>query len=98
MKKILSIAAFIMSSPLWAAGTVLPSETLAVTPQGVSIQLGGYGSSAVGDPKSNKRFYALTDRGPNADGADKTKIFPMPSFTPLIGHFEIQADGAVSNV
>lgn len=98
MKKIMSLTAFFISSQLWAAGTVLPSETLATTEQGLTIQLGGFGSSAVGDPKADNRFYALTDRGPNADGADKAKIFPVPDFTPRIGHFEIQQDGSIKRL
>ena len=55
----------------------------------------GYGSSLDADPKNPRRFYGLTDRGPNADGGERTKIFIQPHFTPSIGHFELQVDGSI---
>jgi len=58
----------------------------------------GYGSSIDADPKNPKRFYGLTDRGPNADGGKNIKIFLQPSFTPSIGHFEIQANGTIKKL
>jgi len=67
----------------------------------MEIRNGGYGSSASVDPKNANRFYALTDRGPNASftGADgKGKMFPTPDYTPRIGHFEILADGSVKQM
>lgn len=66
----------------------------------VVIQQGGYGSDAFVNPKNPKQFYALTDRGPNADvkngmeNAD-AKAFPVPTFAPQIGLFEIQDDGSI---
>lgn len=67
----------------------------------MEIRNGGYGSAASADPRSANRFYALTDRGPNATftGADgKGKMFPTPDYTPRIGHFEIQEDGSVKQL
>ncbi|WP_274585014.1 esterase-like activity of phytase family protein [Neisseria leonii] len=78
-----------------ASEAVLPYAELAQR-AGVSIYHGGYGSSAVGDPADPQRFFALTDRGPNADGAEKgSKIFAVPDYAPVIGHFEIGAGGRV---
>jgi len=67
----------------------------------MEIRNGGFGSAATADPMNSNRFYALTDRGPNATytGADgKGKMFPTPEYTPRIGHFEIAEDGSVSLV
>lgn len=98
MKKMITLLAVGVSHSLLATSAVLPNEVLITTEQGLEIQLGGFGSSAVGDPKASHRFYGLTDRGPNADGAGKAKIFPVPDFTPRIGHFEIQADGSIKRL
>lgn len=67
----------------------------------MEIRNGGFGSAAAADPKNLNRFYALTDRGPNAvyTGIDgKGKMFPVPDYTPRVGHFEIQADGSVKKL
>jgi hypothetical protein len=62
----------------------------------VEIRHGGYGSAAFKDPENPDRFYAITDRGPNADGVNKTtKVFPVPAFTPSIGHFSIEPGGTI---
>lgn len=80
--------------------TVLRSDlTDADTQQTFEIRNGGYGSSMDADPRAGNRFYALTDRGPNADyknGAyGKGKTFPVADYTPRIGHFEVTADGTI---
>ena len=57
----------------------------------MEIRNGGYGSAAAADPKNPNRFYALTDRGPNADYTGSNgagKMFPTPDYTPRIGHFD----------
>lgn len=69
----------------------------------VVIQQGGYGSDAFVNPNNPKQFYAITDRGPNADvknGMEKAdaKAFPVPTFAPQIGLFELQDDGSVKLV
>ncbi|MBU1657704.1 choice-of-anchor I family protein [bacterium] len=67
----------------------------------MEIRNGGFGSAAAADPKAINRFYALTDRGPNATYTGvqgKGKMFPTPDYTPRIGHFEIQADGSITKV
>ncbi|WP_416307845.1 esterase-like activity of phytase family protein [Neptunicella sp. SCSIO 80796] len=65
------------------------------------IRNGGYGSDAAADPANKNRFYALTDRGPNAVytgtmGAGKK--FPVEDYTPRIGLFELQANGDVKKI
>ncbi len=55
---------------------------------GVNITSGGYGSSLAVVPGSTDEFYGLTDRGPNVDGPNGTKVEPIPSFTPAIGKFK----------
>lgn len=65
------------------------------------VRNGGFGSAMTKDPASNNRFYALTDRGPNAvfTGAyGKGKKFPTPDYTPRIGLFEIGQTGEISLV
>lgn len=85
-----------LASGTVAAGAALPSAELARAANGVAIYQGGYGSSAVGDPANPRRFFALTDRGPNADALDKdSKIFAIPDYAPSIGHFEIGRSGKV---
>ncbi|WP_105900996.1 esterase-like activity of phytase family protein [Vibrio gangliei] len=64
----------------------------------LELRNGAFGSDMAADPRNPNRFYALTDRGPNADikgQYGKGKIFPTPDYTPRIGHFEIQTDGSI---
>lgn len=56
---------------------------------GVRIDGAGYGSSFTARPGSSTVFYGLTDRGPNADGPNGTKVEPLPDFTPAIGEFRL---------
>lgn len=67
----------------------VPKRDLLMTTQsGVKIYNGGFGSALAYD---GKYFYAMTDRGPNIDGATSNdKIFPKPDFTPQIGKFKIE--------
>ncbi|MDN4501156.1 esterase-like activity of phytase family protein [Alteromonadaceae bacterium BrNp21-10] len=67
----------------------------------MEIRNGGYGSDMVAHPTNPTQFYALTDRGPNANftgalGSGKT--FPTPDYTPRIGLFELQANGDVKQI
>lgn len=67
----------------------------------LEIRGGGYGSDAAAHPTNAKQFYALTDRGPNADFdgiAGKGKQFLVPNYTPSIGLFELQADSKIIKV
>ncbi|WP_416768284.1 choice-of-anchor I family protein [Sulfurimonas sp. ST-25] len=90
------------------AGTLLPYSVLmdnladgANPGETFGIRNGGFGSAAAADPTNKNRFYAMTDRGPNAtySGAEgKGKIFPTPDYTPRIGLFEVGADGNVTMV
>ena len=98
-KLIAVLAGLIVGGSALAQGIPMPVEKLGET---VNQQNGetvpfykGYGSSIDADPKNPRRFYGLTDRGPNADGGGNVKIFLQPGFTPSIGHFEIQRDGSI---
>ena len=68
----------------------------------MEIRNGGFGSAAFKDPKNKNRFYALTDRGPNADFKDDNnvsgKMFPTPDYTPRVALFEIQTDGTIKKI
>ncbi|UZE97919.1 esterase-like activity of phytase family protein [Alkalimarinus alittae] len=80
--------------------TVLRSDLIDVN-TGVPFEVrnGGFGSAMTKDPKRNNRFYALTDRGPNATFTGdygKGKKFPSPEYTPRIGLFEVGITGEVS--
>lgn len=63
------------------------------TVTGVNISGGAYGSSVALKPGSDSIFYGLTDRGPNVDGPNSTKVEPIPSFDPAIGVFMFGSDG-----
>lgn len=86
------------ASAIGIKGAQLEHKVIAKTTDAV-IQHGGFGSDAFVDPKNNRRFYAITDRGPNADGPNaNSKVFPVPDFTPSIGHFEIEASGKIKTL
>lgn len=68
------------------------------TNKNLELRNGAFGSDMAPDPHNPNRFYALTDRGPNANikgNYGKGKIFPTPDYTPRIGHFEIEPDGSI---
>lgn len=56
-------------------------------PGGVEIDGAAFGSAWAAVPGAEGEFYGLTDRGPNADGPDDAKVFPLPEFEPAIGRF-----------
>jgi hypothetical protein len=60
---------------------------------GVTIGGGGYGSSLTAVPGRSSEFYGLTDRGPNVDGPNGTKVEPLPDFHPQIGRFRFDRNG-----
>jgi len=98
---IIAINEFAQGSPL--PYTVLDATHInaAYPEQKLEIRGGGYGSDAAAHPTNAKQFYALTDRGPNADFngiAGKGKQFLVPNYTPSIGLFELQADGKIIKV
>jgi hypothetical protein len=80
--------------------TVLRSDLIDVnTALPFEVRNGGFGSAMTKDPKSINRFYALTDRGPNATFTGeygKGKKFPSPDYTPRIGLFEVGISGEIS--
>jgi uncharacterized protein len=87
-----------------SSGASLPYEVLrndlingARASETFEIRNGGFGSAATAHPTNANRFYALTDRGPNATYADG-KIFPVPDYTPRIGLFEVQSNGSVAKI
>lgn len=80
-------------------GSTLPYTVLTTLDNGTEIRNGGYGSSATAHPTESDMFYALTDRGPNANykgEAGKGKKFPAPDYSPRIGLFKVNTDGSVS--
>ncbi len=91
---------------LFAQGVALPFTVLGryeangtTIDTSFEIRQGGFGSDVSAHPTNKKQFYALTDRGPNADFTDKTfgagKIFAIPDYVPKIGLFEVQDNGTV---
>ncbi|MFC8732250.1 esterase-like activity of phytase family protein [Luteimicrobium sp. NPDC057192] len=64
----------------------------------VEISGGAYGSAVVTKPGSDDVVYGLTDRGPNVDGPDGSKVEPLPDFTPSIGEFRLGSDGRATLV
>jgi hypothetical protein len=77
-------------------GVGLPYTVLA-TPIQAEIRNGGFGSAACAHPYNEGEFYALTDRGPNTD-ATGGKYFPVPNYTPRIGHFRLNTDGTIEKL
>ncbi|BCJ38155.1 hypothetical protein Athai_56580 [Actinocatenispora thailandica] len=62
---------------------------------GVSISGEAYGSALAPAPRHRDEFYGLTDRGPNVDGPDDSKVEPLPDFAPSIGLFKLRGGKAV---
>ena len=98
---IITINEFVQGSPF--PYTVLDATHInaAYPEHKLEIRGGGYGSGAAAHPTNAKQFYALTDRGPNADFdgiAGKGKQFLVPNYTPSIGLFELQADSKIIKV
>jgi hypothetical protein len=56
---------------------------------GVKITGGAYGSSFTPAPRGKDVYYGLTDRGPNVDAPNGTKVEPLPDFDPAIGKFRL---------
>ncbi len=77
-------------------GIPLP-YTVMDTLNNVEIKNGGFGSAACAHPYNKGEFYALTDRGPNAD-ATGGKYFPIPNYIPRIGHFKLKTDGTIEKL
>ena len=99
--ELINIDDFIQGSPL--PYTVLDNSHInAAYPESkLEIRGGGFGSDAAAHPTNVNQFYALTDRGPNADfegSAGKGKQFLIPDYTPRIGLFELQADRSVTKI
>ncbi|WP_294216324.1 esterase-like activity of phytase family protein [uncultured Chryseobacterium sp.] len=75
----------------------LPQEfpfTTMATVNGVDVINGGFGSGAAAHPTRKGEFYVITDRGPNTDYLNGKK-FLVPSFSPTIMHFKINAEGNI---
>lgn len=68
-------------------------KVLATTPNGITLNNGGYGSSMAQDPNDKSVFYLLTDRGPNvAEAATNSIMIAAPDFVPQIGKFRLKGD------
>lgn len=99
--KMTAINEFVQGSPLPYSVLDASHINAAYPEQKLEIRGGGYGSDAAAHPTNAKQFYALTDRGPNADFdgiAGKGKQFLVPNYTPSIGLFELQAGGKIIKV
>ena len=68
------------------------------TAGGVQVRGDGYGSAVVPVPGHKDQVYGLTDRGPNVDGPDGSKIEPFQGFVPSIGKFTLKKDGSAKLV
>lgn len=88
-------------------GSDLPYSVLradlkdAKTLQPFEIRNGGYGSAMTAHPTQRNQFYALTDRGPNANHQGdygKGKSFPVADYTPRIGLFEVKLNGEIVQI
>jgi hypothetical protein len=95
-------------NPVNTSGSPLPYSVIrsdidngAIPGTLMEIRNGGFGSDMVAHPTDLTRFYALTDRGPNATftgDQGKGKKFPTPNYIPRIGLFELQANGDVKKI
>jgi hypothetical protein len=66
-----------------------------ITPNGgYPLYFGGYGSAIAQVPVQGKNhlLYLMTDRGPNVDGCNGGKVFPIPDYNPQIGVFKLEGD------
>lgn len=87
----LPVAACESGKPPGAGIPLEPPEVLASLSGGVEVRHGGFGSALARDPRDTASFVLLADRGPNVDGfRPGEKIFPIPSFTPRIGRFQLK--------
>ncbi|EKO3432985.1 hypothetical protein KW418_01310 [Vibrio fluvialis] len=81
---------------------VLRSDLKGTSGHAIEIRNGGYGSDMCAHPSNPNQFYAITDRGPNADyphgSLGKGKMFPVPDYTPRIGLFEVTSKGTVKQL
>jgi Esterase-like activity of phytase len=57
---------------------------------GAVVRGDGFGSAVTPVPGHPNEVYGLTDRGPNVDGPNGTKIEPYPDFQPAIGKFRLR--------
>ena len=69
--------------------------TTRATIGGVAISAGAFGSAVTPVPGSRDEFYGLTDRGPNVDGPNGTKVEPLPAFDPAIARVRLVGSNAV---
>lgn len=74
------------------------ANTKAAFPKGFPLAVGS-GLSFVSDKNGVMTFYAITDRGPNADSptladGSATKVFPVPQFAPTLVQLSIDTSGA----
>jgi len=78
---------------------LIPESVLAVV-DSTPIVLGGFGSAAATDPNDSSRVYLLPDRGPNYDGSNGVKVFPVPDFAPQIAviHWPRAGDARIERI
>jgi len=78
-----------------AKATFKTAPILSTTQNGTKIYGSGYGSSMARVPGEWDSFYLMTDRGPNVDGTNEAKIFPIPDFNPHIAKFKLVGEELV---
>lgn len=99
--EIININEFIQGTPLPFSVLDNKYNNAAYPDKKLEIRNGGYGSDAAAHPINPNQFYALTDRGPNADfegEAGAGKLFLTPNYTPRIGLFELQANSQIVKI
>lgn len=73
------------------------TEIKSLFPKGFPLAIGS-GLGFAGSSNGVSTFYAITDRGPNADSpalsdGTATKVFPVPSFSPTLVKLSVDATG-----
>ncbi len=99
--EIININDFIQGMPLPFSVLNNKYNNAAYPNKKLEIRNGGFGSDAAAHPTNPNQFYALTDRGPNADfngSAGAGKLFLTPNYTPCIGLFELQANSQILKI
>jgi len=80
--------------------SVLRSDLIDFTTNNTfEVRNGGFGSAMTAHPIESNKFYAMTDRGPNASFTGEYgsgKKFPTPDYTPRIGLFVLALNGEIT--
>lgn len=77
------------------ATQVYKTTPVTVNTPGGPVNMSGFGSAVTAVPGTTDEVYGLTDRGPNVDGPNGSKIEPITDFAPAIGRFKLVNGQAV---